>query len=168
VGGRKPTSRSRVTNGTELLPDVDGRSKWVRRLRDLIGLHLSDVGGEGAAISEAQKSLIRRAATLEVELERLEAEFARRGGAEIASLDLYQRTTGNLRRLLESLGLERRQRDVTPTLEQYLAGTKALPRLSGARRRSAPTATTTTPLRSGLRPGMSCDDPCDADGKPSS
>jgi hypothetical protein len=43
----------------------------------------------------------------------VEAEFANAGRSEIASLDLYQRTTGNLRRLLESIGLERRARDGT-------------------------------------------------------
>jgi hypothetical protein len=31
-------------------------------------------------------------------------------------LDLYQRTASTLRRLLEAVGIQRRQRDVTPTL----------------------------------------------------
>jgi hypothetical protein len=38
-------------------------------------------------------------------------------------LDLYQRTAGGLRRLLEAIGIQRRPRDVTPTLDQYLAST---------------------------------------------
>jgi hypothetical protein len=37
-----------------------------------------------------------------------------------AYLDLYQRTAGNLRRVLEALGLKRRPREVNPTLDQYL------------------------------------------------
>jgi hypothetical protein len=115
----KAVARSRITNGKELLPGVDGRSMWVRRLRDLIALHLADLGGEGA-VSEAEKSIVRRAATLTVELERMEAQFATAGEAEPEALDLYQRTAGNLRRLLEAVGLQRRQRDVTPSLDNYL------------------------------------------------
>jgi hypothetical protein len=102
------------------LPDVDGRSTWVRRLRDLISLHLSDLGGEDA-VSEAERSIIRRVATLTVELERMESVFALAGEAQPAQLDLYQRTAGNLRRLLEAVGLERRSKDITPSLEAYLA-----------------------------------------------
>jgi hypothetical protein len=116
----KRQGRSRVTNGSAVLAGVDGRSTWVRRLRDLIGIHLSDLGGNDA-VSEAERSIVRRAATLTVELERLEAAFAEAGEAQPDQLDLYQRTAGNLRRLLESVGLERRPRDITPTLEQYLA-----------------------------------------------
>lgn len=116
----KLTNRSRITNGSELLPGVDGRSTWVRRLRDLIGLHVSDLGGEDA-ISEAERSIVRRAATLTVELERMEATFATAGEAKPSDLDLYQRTAGNLRRLLEAVGLERRQRNVTPTISEYAA-----------------------------------------------
>jgi hypothetical protein len=89
-------------------------------LRDLINLHVSDLGGE-AAVSEAERSIVRRAATLTVELERMEAAFATAGEAKPGDLDLYQRTAGNLRRLLEAVGLERRQRNVTPTLAEYRA-----------------------------------------------
>jgi hypothetical protein len=74
------TSRSRITNRSAVLPDVDGRSTWVRRLRDLINLHPSDLGGEDA-VSEAERSIIRRVATLTVELERMESVFASAGEA---------------------------------------------------------------------------------------
>jgi hypothetical protein len=49
-----------------------------------------------------------------VELERLEVKFATAGEASPDDLEFYQRTAGNLRRLLESIGLRRRARDVTP------------------------------------------------------
>src|SRR6478736_3754620 len=91
----KPQARSRVSNGSAVLPGVDGRSTWVRRLRDLIELHLNDLGGI-EAVSQAQRSIVRRAATLTVELERLEARFANAGAANPDELDLYQRTAGNL------------------------------------------------------------------------
>jgi hypothetical protein len=96
----------------------------VRRLRDLMALHVADLGGDDA-ISAAERSIVRRAATLTVELERLELRFATAGEATADDLDLYQRTAGNLRRLLESIGLERRARDVTPSLSEYLAAKAA-------------------------------------------
>jgi hypothetical protein len=89
-------------------------------MRDLINAHLSDLGGADN-VSEAEKSIVRRVATLTVELERMESVFAEAGEAQPDQLDLYQRTAGNLRRLLEAIGLERRSKDVTPTLQEYLA-----------------------------------------------
>ena len=103
-----------------MVAGVDGRGTWARRLRDLIELHLNDLGGPDA-VSSAERSIVRRAATLTVELEHLEARFALAGEAEAADLDLYQRTAGNLRRLLEAVGLERRARDITPSLEAFVA-----------------------------------------------
>ena len=88
----------------------------MRRAKDVIAAHLSDVPDPSAA----ELSLIRRAATLTVELERLEATFALAGEADPATLDLYGRTAGNLRRLLEAVGLQRRSRDVTPSLSDIL------------------------------------------------
>jgi hypothetical protein len=111
--------RSRVRAG-QLLPGVDGRSAWTRRCRDLIAAHITDLGGIDNT-SAAERSIVRRAATLTVELERYEAKFALAGEASAADLDLYQRTAGNLRRLLEAVGLQRRAHDVTPTLSEYLA-----------------------------------------------
>jgi hypothetical protein len=112
----KQHARSRVSNGSALLPGVDGRSTWVRRLRDLIALHLGDLGGDDA-VSEAERSIIRRVSTLTVELERMELGFALAGAALPDQLDLYQRTANSLRRLLEAVGLQRRPRDVSvPTL----------------------------------------------------
>ena len=63
IDGQKSKGRSRMSNGSAVLPGVDGRSTWARRLRDLISLHLSDLGG-GDAVSEAERSILRRAATL--------------------------------------------------------------------------------------------------------
>ena len=102
----------KVANGSTLLPGIDGRSVWVRRMKDVIQSHVADLGGTDNC-SAAERSIIRRASTLTVELERLEARFATAGEASDADLDLYQRTAGNLRRLLEAVGLSRRPRDVT-------------------------------------------------------
>jgi hypothetical protein len=60
----------------------------------------------------AEASLIRRAAVMSVELEALEVKFAENGQATAQQLDLYARVGGNLRRLLETIGLDRRARNV--------------------------------------------------------
>jgi hypothetical protein len=102
------------TNGSALLPGVDGRSPWVRRCKDVIAAHLSDLGGMDNT-SAAEQSLVRRASTLTVELERLEAKFANsENGANNTDLESYQRCANTLRRLFEALGIQRRPRDVTP------------------------------------------------------
>jgi hypothetical protein len=104
------TTQSRVTNGNAIVPEADGRSTWVRRLRDLIAMHEEDLGGTDQ-LSQAQRSIIRRAATISVELERLEASFAMAGQISAADLDSYQRASNSLRRLLESLGIEPKVKD---------------------------------------------------------
>ena len=112
--------RSRVTNGALFDKSIDGRSAWARRLRDLVSEHVSDLGGI-EAVSVAERSIVRRCSALEVELERLEGKFSKDGEASDGDLDLYSRVAGNLRRLLESLGLSRRPRDVTTDLSSYIA-----------------------------------------------
>jgi hypothetical protein len=119
VAPAKDPQRSAIGNGSALLPGVDGRSAWVRRCKELIADHISDCGGEDST-SAAERSIIRRAAVLTVELERLELKFAQAGEASVDDLDLYQRTAGNLRRLLEAIGLQRRAKPV-PSLQEYLA-----------------------------------------------
>ncbi len=117
----KPTARSRVSNGSALLPGVDGRSCWARRFRDLIALHTADLGGSDY-VTAAEASIIRRAAAITVELERLEQRFATDDATDPATLDQYQRAANSLRRLLESVGLKRRITDVTPSLGEYIEG----------------------------------------------
>jgi hypothetical protein len=84
----KACTRTRVTNGKEFIAGVDQRSLWVRRAKDLLTLHLSDLGGQDNT-SEAERSLMRRAAVITVELERMERQFALAGEASAADLDLY-------------------------------------------------------------------------------
>jgi hypothetical protein len=192
-GGRpqKDPQKSRISNGSALLPGVDGRSPWVRRAKDIISEALADLGGVDNT-SAAERSLIRRSAVLTVELERLEEKFAleahREGkrlppeslliiaenamamaaryqpgpkgaananehadehryaywlgqarealraaaGAELLNLDAYQRCANSLKRLLEAVGLQRRTRDVTPSLDQVIAEEIAAREAEGA------------------------------------
>jgi hypothetical protein len=114
---QKNRQRSRVSNGSALLPGVDGRSPWVRRCKDVIAAHLSDLGGLDNC-SAAEHSIVRRAAVLTTELEVLEVRFAKAGEADADDLETYQRCANSLRRLLEAIGLQRRPRDVSLTLDQ--------------------------------------------------
>lgn len=113
--------RSALTNGTAVLADVDHRSAWMRRLKDLVGMHVSDLGGADA-ISHSEMVLVRRASMLTLQLEMMERQFAAKDGvASDRQLDVYQRAIGSVRRIFETLGLQRRSRDVTPpSLDQYL------------------------------------------------
>lgn len=110
-----------MTNGSRLFVDGDGQSPWARRWRDLVELHEADLGG-GTHLTEAQASLCRRVATIEIELEAMEGTLSR---GEKVSLDEYARVSGHLRRILESLGIERRKRNLTPDLADYLKGKAA-------------------------------------------
>ncbi len=115
----KPTTASRVSNGSSLLHNVDGRSVWARRAKDLIQAHIADLGG-AENISSAELSLVRRAATIATELERRESEFAKAGEVRSEDLETFARVSSQPRRLLETLGLKRRAKDVTPDLHTYL------------------------------------------------
>jgi hypothetical protein len=117
----KSKGRSRITNGRGLLPGtVDGRTLWCRRFRDLNALIIDDLGGDDL-VTEAQRAIVRRAALLITECERLETGFAVAGAASLAELEVYSRISNSQRRLLESLGLKRRAKDVTPpSLHEYL------------------------------------------------
>jgi hypothetical protein len=102
---RRP--RSAITSGRKLFTEGDPNSAWSRRYHDLVVGHCSDLGGIDV-LSDAQLSLIRRAASIECELERLDAMLST--GAEV-SLDTYGRAASHLRRLFEVLGVERKPRD---------------------------------------------------------
>ena len=118
----KQCGRSRVTNSAARgsivwLDHVDKRGPVARRFKDLVALVTSDLGGP-TELSESQRQIIRRVASMSVWCESEEAKMA--DGDEI-DIDRFQRTANSLRRLCESLGLERRARDITPSLSEYIA-----------------------------------------------
>ena len=126
---RPATVRSKLANGSKLLPLTDGRSVTARRFRDLFEDICADLGGIDI-LSEGQKQLARRAAMLSAEAERLEALAARneRPSRESWKEDLSNKfdviTCGvicdRLGRLFDRLGLERRARPVSnPVLEYF-------------------------------------------------
>jgi hypothetical protein len=121
VNARK--GRSRITNGSAFVIGTDQRGPWIRRCKDIAAAHLSDLALDDAAISEAQRSLVRRIAVLTTQLEMLESKFAAANGeASAQNLDLYVRASGVHRRLLQTLGLERRAKTIGPSLGEVLRG----------------------------------------------
>jgi hypothetical protein len=118
--GTKRSGRSRITNGKAFVLGTDQRNPWIRRAKDIAAAHTADLGGDDN-VSEAQRSLVRRIAILTLQSEMLESKFAQaRGDAEPRDLDLYIRASGNLRRLVQTIGLERRAKPV-PTMREFLA-----------------------------------------------
>lgn len=121
VEARKKKGRSRLSNGHLMAPPrdggIDGRSSWARRQRDLINEHVSDLGGI-ENLSGSEQRLVRICATLTTELEQLDLKFAQ-GSGNTDELDRYQRVSNTLRRHFETLGLQRRMKDVTPDLTAY-------------------------------------------------
>jgi hypothetical protein len=83
-----------------------------------MALIVADCGGIDA-LSEAKLAVIKRACVMIVELEQRELQFAEHGATDL-QLEQYSRVAANLRRMLESVGLERVPKDVTPDLQTYL------------------------------------------------
>ncbi len=114
---RPPRLRSAVTNGTRLFADGSHEGPWARRFRDLVQLHEEDLGSRDT-LSEGQRSLCRRVATLEIELEQMEGKLSKRDSS--VDLDLYNRMTGTLGRTIDRLGLRRVPRDIGPRdIDEY-------------------------------------------------
>src|SRR5450756_726329 len=109
-------SRSAKTNDRRAFLAGDGRSIWARRQRDLEVLYAGDLGGE-STLSEFQLGLISTCATLRCELEKLEGRLS---VDEAVDLDQFGRLVGHYRSVCETLGIERRARDIGPTLSDFL------------------------------------------------
>jgi len=128
IDSRKSHGRSRIGNGSQLLPSVDGRSVWARIMRDTLDAVVAHCGGEGYT-SELKRMQARRIAALEAELIHIEDRIARAHAAgeepAIADLDLYGRLANGQRRHCEALGWDRTARNITPNLSDYLKATEA-------------------------------------------
>jgi hypothetical protein len=110
-------TRSAVTNGKRLHVVAPPDNKWQRRFRDVLAEIISDMGGAGAGLSEGQRQIARRCATIAIACERMEGEAA---AGNAIDLDAYGTLTDRLGRAFQRLGLERRQRDVGPSLGDIL------------------------------------------------
>ena len=124
VADERVFARSRITNGKDLLPFVDGRAHFSRIMRGALERLLEHCGGEDV-MSETRRMMARRCACLETELIFMESKFARLreegGEPAIADVDAYARIAGNQRRIVaEALNWDRTARDVGPTLGELL------------------------------------------------
>jgi hypothetical protein len=92
---------TKLKNGSALIAGVNQGGFYIRRLREL----LADYNADLPEATAAERSLIQRACVLTIELERLETGLAGSDETSQRGLDLYARTVGNLRRVLQTLGL---------------------------------------------------------------
>lgn len=114
----KDRNRSRVTNsGGNLLPNIDNRSALARRFRDICSAIAADQGGADR-LSEARLQLVRRFSAAAVLAEGMEARLANGEEIDIAQHALLCST---LTRLAQRIGIDRRLRNVLPSVEEYLA-----------------------------------------------
>lgn len=101
----RPRRRQKATR--ETFVSLSLRQAWADRQQDLIDQYAAEVAVQigTADIGAARRALVRRAATIALEAERLESRFS--SGEEMAPDDLaaYGRASGNLRRLFEALGI---------------------------------------------------------------
>jgi len=109
--------KSAVTNGRRLHVVRPGDTAWSRRFRDVLAEIISDIGGHDAGLSEGQRQLARRAATISITCEKMEGEAA--AGHDI-DFEQYGQLTDRLGRCFARLGLRRQARDLGPTLSDFL------------------------------------------------
>ena len=116
VEGRPLKLRSRVTNGSKLVAGVDGRSAEARRYKD-VAMSLADDLGGAAGLTEAQRALVRQAAAMIVQSEKLQGAMLR--GEEVSD-EQMTRVANSLARTLSRLGIRKRA-DRKLSVPEYLA-----------------------------------------------
>jgi hypothetical protein len=95
---------------------VDGRCAVARRYRDIATQIIADMGG-ASQCAEARLQLIRRFAAAAVLAEQMEAQLANGHSINIADHALL---SSILVRLAQRIGIDRRSRNITPSLSEYL------------------------------------------------
>jgi hypothetical protein len=116
TAAKPAATRSAVTNGSRLFVVRPGDTAWNRRFGDVLSEIISDMGGH-EGLSEGQRQMARRCATLAITCERMENEAASTGKMDI---DLYGTLCDRLGRALDRIGLKRVARDIGPTLADVL------------------------------------------------
>jgi hypothetical protein len=113
---RAPATRSAITNGSRVHQNVDHRSSSARRYRDLFAAFEAEIGG---TLTEAERGLVRQAATLTLRAEQLAADVV--NGKQVDD-DQLIRIAGTAKRLLA--GITAKATDRKPaglTLQEYAA-----------------------------------------------
>jgi len=109
----KAQARSRLSNGRDVLPNVDGRIV-ARRYRDIMCAVASDQGG-AERLSEARLQLVRRFSAASVLAEQMEACLAR---GEQITIQEYSLLVSTMVRVAQRIGIDRVPRDVAPSLAE--------------------------------------------------
>lgn len=109
------------TNGPKVrlmtLGDLDGRTNAAKAARQMIADLESDLGGSDR-LSTGERVVVGRAAISSAMIEHMEATWLTGRPIDVGE---YCALVGLQRRLLTTVGLERRSRDVTPALADYVA-----------------------------------------------
>lgn len=113
--------RTRVGNGKSLFltPDIDGRTIQARRFQELYAQGFNDLGGD---LSAAQDAILRMAVAITVDCEMAQAALVAGAPFDVTK---FSTASNAARRLYETLGIKRTQRDVTPDLGTLLAAHKS-------------------------------------------
>ena len=121
-GGSKPNVtrplkvRSRVSNGRALfVEDIDERSPRARRYRDVLAEIIADLGGD-SLLSEGQRQLARRAASVSLEAETIESALV---DGKPVDMESYLKIVSACNRTFTTIGLKRLPRDITPSPREY-------------------------------------------------
>ena len=109
--------RSRVSNGTKMLAEVDGRRSTARRFRDLIETFSAELGDD---LSPAELLLVRLAATTFLRVETLQAAVA--NGQPVDDAELIRNVNAGARIVRELRDAKsKRKASGLSALAQWLA-----------------------------------------------
>jgi|RhiMetdeSRZDD1v2_1073273.scaffolds.fasta_scaffold191120_4 hypothetical protein len=104
----KPVAKAKLLT----IDAIDGRTAAAKAVRDTMAAIDSDLGGD---LTAAQRAIVQRAAVTSAVLEDMASQWLATGQLDAA----MWATLSNLeRRLYETLGIERRSKDVTPSIDE--------------------------------------------------
>jgi hypothetical protein len=125
-----PCARNVITNGSRLhARGIDGRTREARRFRDLFESFAESLGG-AAVLTEAERALVRNAASLTVQSEKMQAAVA--SGHDV-DLEQMTRVSNAAVRVMRALGAKAKPR-ARPTVRDNIAARFPAARLPEAAR----------------------------------
>jgi hypothetical protein len=116
----RSTTRDKVSNG-RLFQSLDLRSSGARRFRVLVDAYSAELGGD---LSEAERSLVRQAAALQLQAEKMQEQIVK---GEPVDAEQLIRVSSTSKRLLGIIAAKTGKRKPAPgpTLAEYLAAKQA-------------------------------------------
>lgn len=114
IDGRREVDRGKTR--LLCLADLDGRTRAAQAVKASIDALSNDLGGNDS-LSEAERLLVRKVALTAAMSEDLAARWLT---GDPVDPTVFCTLSNAERRLLETLGLKRRIRDVTPSIHDYL------------------------------------------------